>query len=190
MIKRQRSVLVSWQLVLAMVFLTGASLGCKMFGGESAQKNETGDAKSAKGLPAAQICQTLAHPNFENNSPYNGQSCSGSSYFGARDTRTASYETDTRPSFSYAAIGEQDVITKVRLSMTNRADGAEFFGAEGDAVAKLINGQPLPNEIRNAITSPLFTSGGDFTTTARIGNATVELVRSATDSKFNLTFQF
>jgi hypothetical protein len=177
-------------LVAALFLLTCASLGCKMLGGGSSQKNGGSDTKNAKGLPAAQICQLLAHPSFENRSPYDGQGCSGSTAFGATDTRTASYETDNRPSFSYAAIGEHDLITKVHLSMTKRPDGAEFFAAEGDAVAKLINGQPLPNEIRNAITSPLFTTGGDFTTTSKVGNANVELVRSATDNRFSLSFDF
>jgi hypothetical protein len=180
----------SHAMILALFLLIAASVGCKMLGGGSSQKNGGSDTKNAKGLPAAQICQMLAHPSFEKRFPYDGNGCSGSTTFGARDTRTASYETDTRPSFSYAAIGEQNVITKVRLNMTNRADGAEFFAAEGDAVAKLINGQPLPNEIKNAITSPLFTTGGDFTTTSKVGNAKVELVRSATDSRFSLSFDF
>lgn len=160
-----------------------------MLGGGT-QKNAAGDAKNLKGIPAGPICQMLAHPSFENRSPYNGEACAGSTYFGARDMRTASYETDTRPSFSYAAIGEQDVITKVRLNMTKRPDGAEFFAAEGDAVAKLINGQPLPDEIRTAITAPLSASGGNFTTTSQVGNAKVELVRSATDNRYSLSFDF
>ena len=190
MIKKQKGATVSGGLILTLVFLIGASPGCNMPGGESARKNGADDAKTAKSIPATQICQTLAHPSFENRSPYNGQSCSGSTFFGARDTRTGPSETDTRPAFSYAAIGEQDAITSVRLSMSKRADGAEFFAAQGDAVAKLINGQPLPNEIRNAITSPLAASGGDFTTASQIGNAKVKLVRSAADSRFDLSFEF
>ena len=185
MIKKQKG-----SVILALVFLTGASLGCKMLGGGSTQTNSADSAKSAKGIPAAQICQLLAHPSFESRFPYDGKGCSGSTYFGVRDTRTASYETDMRPSFSYGAMGEQDLITKVHLFMSKRPDGAEFFATEGDAVAKLINGQPLPNEIRNAITAPLFASGGDFTTTSQVGNAKVELVRSNTDSRFSLSFEF
>jgi hypothetical protein len=179
---------VSHGLVLALIFLIGASLGCKMFGGGTANTNS--DAKTTRGIPAAQICQMLAHPSFENNSAYNGAGCSGSTYFGLRDTRTASYETDIRPAFSYGAIGEQGVITKVILSMTKRPDGAQFFLSEADAVARMINGQPLPKEIENAITGSLPTSGGDFTTTSKIDKAKVELVRSNTDSRFYLTFEF
>jgi hypothetical protein len=177
----------SHAMILALFLLTGASLGCKMLGGGTSNTNS---GTTMTGLPADKICTLLAHPRFENRFPYDGNGCSGSTTFGARDTRTASFETDTRPSFSYAAIGEQNLITKVRLNMMNRADGAEFFAAEGDAVANLINGQPLPNEIKNAITSPLFTTGGDFTTTSKVGNAKVELVRSATDSRFSLSFDF
>ena len=180
-------------LILALTFLMSASLGCKMLGGGSTQTNGAGETKNAKGIPASQICQLLAHPSFENKFPYNGQSCSGSTYFGARDTRTASYEPDTRPSFSYAAIGEQDLITKVRLSMSKRPDGAEFFATEGDAVAKLINGQPLPAEIRNSIIAQRGSGGllgPKSTTTSQIGNAKVELVRSDTDDSFDLTFEF
>jgi hypothetical protein len=160
-------------------------MGCKMLGvGNNTNTNH--GAKTMKGIPAAKICQLLAHPSFESKFQYDGQSCSGSTFFGVRDSRTASYETDNRPSFSYAAIGEQDLITKVHFFMSKRPDGAEFFAAEGDAVTKLINGQPLPNEIRNAITSP----GIGFTTTSQVGNAKVELIRSATDSKFDLSFEF
>ena len=189
MIKEQRCATVSGRLILALLVLTAASLGCNMLGG-GGQKNSAGDTKNSNGIPANAICQMLAHPSFEQRSPYSGQGCSGGTYFGARDTRTASYETDTRPSFSYAAIGEQDVITRVLLSMSKRPDGAEFFAAQGDAVAKLINGQALPDEIRKAITGPLFTTGGDFTTTSQVGNAKVELVRSATDSRYSLSFVF
>jgi hypothetical protein len=189
MIKEQKRATVSGRLILALILLAAASLGCKALGGGS-ETNTAGDAKKLKGIPANAICQMLAHSSFEQRSPYNGQNCSGGTYFGARDTRTASYETDTRPSFSYLAMGEQDLITKVRLNMTKRPDGAEFFAAEGDAVAKLINGQPLPDEIRKAITAPLFTSGGDFTTRSQVGNAGVELVRSATDSRYSLSFDF
>lgn len=189
MIKEQRRVTVSGRLIVALLVLTAASLGCNMLGGGT-QKNTAADTKNSKGIPANTICQVLAHSSFEQRSPYNGQNCSGGTYFGARDTRTASYETDTRPSFSYLAMGEQDLITKVRLNMTKRPDGAEFFAAEGDAVAKLINGQPLPDEIRKAITAPLFTTGGDFTTRSQVGNAGVELVRSATDSRYSLSFDF
>lgn len=178
----------SHAMILALFLVIGASVGCKMLGGGTSNTNS--GTKTMKGIPADQICPLLAHPSFESSFPYDGNGCSGATYFGARDTRTASYETDTRPSFSYGAIGESDLITKILLTMSKRPDGAEFFAAEGDAVAKLINGQPLPNEIRNAITSPLFTSGGDFTTTSKIGNAEVELVRSATDGRFSLTFQF
>jgi len=173
-------------IVLATFLIFGASVGCKMLGGGSST-NTNGSSKTMKGIPAQTICQALAHPNFENRFPYDGKGCSGSTSFGAA---TTPYGTDKRPSFSYAAIGDQDVITSVRLNMTNRADGAEFFAAEGDAVATLINGQPLPNEIRNAITAPLFASGGDFTTASKIGDVKVELVRSATDSKFHLSFDF
>lgn len=178
----------SHAMILALFLLVGASVGCKMLGGGTSNPN--GGTKTTKGIAPDKICGLLAHPNFENKSPYDGQGCSGSTYFGARDTRTASYENDNRPSFSYSAIGENDLITRVLLSMSKRPDGAEFFAAEGDAVAKLINGQPLPNEIRNAITSPLFTTGGDFTTNSQIGNAKVELVRSATDNRFSLSFDF
>jgi hypothetical protein len=183
--RRQKRATLSGSLILSLAVLISASLGCKMLGGGT-QKDSAADTKNSKGIPANAICQMLAHPSFENRSPYNGQSCSGSTFFGARDTRTASYEPDTRPSFSYVAMGEQDVITKVRLTMTKRLDGAEFFAAEGDAVAKLINGQALPDEIRNAITAPL----SNFTTTSRVGNAGVELVLSATDSRYSLSFDF
>jgi hypothetical protein len=173
----------SQAMVLGLFLLIGASLGCKVLGGGTSNTNS--GTKTTKGIPADKICALLAHPRFENRFPYDGNGCSGSTTFGAGASGTAN-----GPSFSYAAMGEQNVITKVRLNMTNRADGAEFFAAEGDAVANLINGQPLPNEIKNAITSPLFTTGGDFTTNSQIGNAKVELVRSATDNRFSLSFDF
>jgi hypothetical protein len=188
MSKRKDDRLVSHGLILALVFLIGANLGCKMLGGGTANTNS--DAKTAKGIPADKICQLLADPGFENNSAYNGAGCSGSTYFGVKDNRTASYETDLRPAFSYGAIGEQGVITKVTLSMTKRPDGAQFFLAKADAVARMINGQPLPKEIENAITGPLSGLGGDFTTTSKIENAKFELVRSNTDNRFYLSFEF
>lgn len=173
----------SHAMILALLLLIGASVGCKMLG--SGTSNTNSGTKTTKGIPADTICPLLAHPRFENRFPYDGNGCSGSTTFGAGASGTA-----PSPSFSYAAIGEQNLITKVRLTMTNRPDGAEFFAAEGDAVAKLINGQPLPNEIKNAIASPLFATGGDFTTTSTVGNAKVELVRSAAESKFRLSFDF
>jgi hypothetical protein len=170
-------------MILALFLLIGASVGCRMLGGGTSNTNTS--TKTMKGIPADKICTLLAHPRFENRFPYDGNGCSGSTTFGA-----AASGTVKGASFSYAAIGEQNLITKVRLFMSNRPDGADFFAAEGDAVANLINGQPLPNEIKNAITSPLFTTGGDFTTTSKVGDAKVELVRSATESKFHLSFDF
>lgn len=172
----------SHTMILSLFLLISASVGCKMLGGGTSNTN--GGTKTMKGIPADKICPLLAHPSFESRFPYDGNGCSGSTTFGSGASGAA------RASFSYAAIGEQNVITKVRLFMTNRPDGAEFFAAEGDAVAKMINGQPLPNEIKNAITSPLFTTGGDFTTNSQIGNAKVELVRSATENRFSLSFDF
>ena len=188
--KRIGSPVISRRMVLAVFFLIGASLGCKMLGGGTSNTNSTDSTKAMKGIPAAQICQKLAHPSFENRSEYDGAGCSGSTYFGVKDTRTASYETDMRPSFSYAGVGDQGVINKVMLSMSKRPDGAEFFVAEADAVARMINDQPLPKEIESAITGPLSTLDNRFNKTWKIGNVTVELDRTNTDSRFYLTFQF
>ena len=187
MIKKQAAML-SGSLILALIFLTGASLGCRMFGGGSSS-NINDSVKTMKGIPADKICTALAHPNFESRFPYDGQGCSGSTYFGVRDTRTASYESDTRPAFSYGAIGEQGVITKIHLSMTKRPDGAQLFLAEAQSVARMINNQPLPKEIEDAINSAPPMSG-DFTTTSQIGNAKVEMVRSSADNRFRLSFEF
>ena len=80
--------------------------------------------------------------------------------------------------------------------MSKRPDGATFFAATGNSVAKMINGQPLPKEIEEAITGPLPATGGlagygdRFTTNAVVGNAKVELVCTNSDSGFTLTFQF
>ena len=174
-------------LVAVLIVLLAANVGCKMLGGSSVKKSGA-DSTTAKGLPADQICLALAHPSFESNSGYNGEACSGSTSFGARDTRTASYETDLRPSFSYSAIGEGGVITKVNLNMSKRSDGAEFFAAEAETVAKMINGEPLPQELRSAILSPVPMGGS--TTNVEIGNAKAELIRNAADNTFRLTFQF
>ena len=186
--KRRDGHVVRSGMVLALTFLIAASLGCKLLGSGTANTNS--DANKAKGLPATTICQMLAQPSFESRSEYNGASCSGSTYFGVKDTRTASYETDMRPAFSYAAIGEQGVITKVILTMTKRPDGAQLFMAEAEAVARMIDNQPLPKEIEDGISGSLPTTGGNFTTTAKVGAANVELVRSNTDSRFYLTFEF
>lgn len=188
--RQKRSRVVSRGMVLAAVFLFGASLGCKMLGGEATSTNGSNDTKTTKGVSATKICQMLAHPSFESGFAYDGKGCSGSTYFGAKDIRIASYETDMRPSFSYGVIGENDAIEKIMLFMSKRPDGAAFFAAEADAVAKMINGQPLPKEIEDAIKGPLSTSGGNFTTRSQIGNAEVELDRSNTDGRFSLTFQF
>ena len=190
MSKEKGSGVVSRTLISTVIFLISASLGCTMLGGGTTSKNGSGDPKAMKGIPAERLCQMLAQPTFESRSQYDGAGCSGSTYFGARDTRTASYETDMRPSFSYAAMGEEGVIKKVTLTMSKRPDGGQFFLAQTDAIARAINDQPLPKELESAITGPLSTLGGDFTTTSQVGNAKVELVRSTTDSRFYLTFQF
>jgi hypothetical protein len=159
------------------------------FGCSASDKKAAGstDAKNRKALSATQVCQMLAHPSFESRSEYNGTACSGSTYFGAADIRKAAYETDMRPSFSYAAFGEQGEIKRVFLSMSKRPDGAAFFITQADAVAKLVNDEPLPKEIETDITAPLST---DYSRTWQIGNATVELKRTKTDSTFYLNFQF
>ena len=190
MYKQKRSLTVSGGIVLAVAVLVGASMGCKMSGDGTTGNSGAGDTKGGKGISATQICQTLAQPSFESRQEYNGSACSGSTYFGASDTRQGPSDTDTRPSYSYSVLGEQDVVNRVNLNMSGRADGAQFFATQADAVAKKINGQPLPKEIETAITAPLSTSGGDFTTSSKIGDVKVDLVRSSTNSGFKLTFQF
>ncbi|HYJ87472.1 MAG TPA: hypothetical protein VEW46_15535 [Pyrinomonadaceae bacterium] len=162
------------------------------FGCSASGKKALGstDAKDRKGIPATQICQMLAHPSFESRSEYDGAGCSGSTYFGAKDIRTASYETDIRPSFGYAALGEQGEIKKVILTMSKRPDGTDFFINRANAVAKMINDEPLPKELETDITAPLSTLANDYSRTWQIGNATVELKRTKTDSGFYLSFQF
>ena len=162
------------------------------FGCSASGKKAAGitDAKDRKGIPATQICQMLAHASFESRSEYDGAGCSGSTYFGAKDIRTASYETDVRPSFSYAAIGEDGEIRKVILTMSKRPDGVDFFISRADVVAKMINDQPLPKEIETDIKAPLSTLSSEFSRTWQIGNATVELKRANTDSRVSLSFQF
>lgn len=185
--EQKRGLRVSGGIVLAVAVLVGVNVGCS--------KSETGnsgagDTKNGKAVSATKICQTLAQPSFESRQEYNGAACSGSTYFGARDTRVGPSDTDTRPAFSYSVLGENDVIDRVNLNMTGRADGGQFFAAQADAVAKMINGQPMPKEISDAITAPLSTSGGDFTTTSKIGDVKVDLVRSSTNNGYRLTFQF
>jgi hypothetical protein len=171
-------------LLASLLLLFGCSaLGTKKAGGSQ-------DAKNTKGIAASQICSLLANPRFETRFDYDGASCSGSTYFGVRDSRTASYETDLRPAFSYAAIGDQGTITRISLAMTKREDGAEFFLAEANSVALLIHDQPLAKEMEDAITGSLPATGGDFTTTSQVGNARAELVRSNTDKRFHLEFRF
>lgn len=177
--------------LMAAAVVAAVGIGCSMLGGGD---NTTSNSKSAKGLSAAAVCQVLAHPEFENKYPYNGEACSGSTYFGAKDTRVGSYESDTRAAFSYSVLGENDKIERITLNMSKRPDGATFFAATGDSVAKMISGQPLPKEIQDAITGPTFagaTGYGDrATTNGVVGNAKVELVRTNRDNGFTLTFQF
>lgn len=175
--------------LIAVLILSGFALSCSMFGGANSNGGSNA-GKTKKGVSAISVCQVLAQPTYENKFPYDGKGCSGSTFFGAKDTRAGSYETDSRPSFSYFATGEDETITKVVLNMSKRPDGAAFFLATGNSVAKAINGQPLPKEIEDSINGPMSTLGGDVTISSKSGDARVELVRSNIDSKFRLSFEF
>jgi hypothetical protein len=167
--------------------------GCSASGtGDAGDASAAGNMKNAKGVAPAKICQMLADPVFESRFEYNGSSCSGSTHFGTKDTRTMSSATDMRPAFSFLASGDQDAVNRVALSMSKRDDDAarQFFLTEAHAVARMIGDQPLPKDIESAITAPLSTSGGEFKTASKLGNATVELRRSATDSLMYLSFAF
>jgi hypothetical protein len=172
----------------AAAVLAAVGIGCSMLGGGA---DTASNSKSGKGFSAEQVCQLLAHPEFENKSSYNGESCSGSTYFGAKDAPAGN-----RSAFSYYVLGDKDTVQKINLSMSRRPDGTTFFAAQGNAVTKMISGQPLPKEIEDAITAILPASGGlagygdRFTTSAVAGNAKVELVRTNSDQGFTLTFQF
>ena len=181
-------------LIIAAGILTASGIACSIFGGSNS--NGVSNDGKKKGPSASSVCQTLAHPTFESTFPYDGKGCSGSTTFGAKDMRAGPPDTDRRAAFSYAVIGENDTITKIMLNMSKRPDGGAFFAAEANAVAKMINGQPLPKELDEAIVAPLPASGGlagygdAFTTTGQVGNAKVELVKRNSDQGFSLTFQF
>jgi hypothetical protein len=185
---RKNRPVVARGLVLAAVVLIGASLGCKMLGGGAGNTNGTSDTKAKKGLAPKEICALLDDPLFETRSPYDGSGCSGGTSFGVRDTRTGSYETDTRPHYSLAATGDADEVNRVMLLLTRRDDVAarQMYVTTADTIARMINNQPLPTEIESAITGP----PGDFNRTWQIGNAKVELDRTSAENKFYLTFQF
>ena len=162
-------------------------IGCNM---GSSSNSGANSSNRVKGPTAETICQLLARPQFESRFEYDGKSCSGSTKFGVKDTRTASYETDLRASFSYLVLGENGAVERISLNMTKRPDGGELFAGVADSVAKAISGQPLSEKMRQAITGALLTSGGNFTTTDQIGTTKVELVRSATDSIYSMNFTF
>ena len=171
----------------ALLVLAVVGIGCNIGSTENVPSNVSNSAKGPK--PDA-ICQLLARPQFESRFEYDGKSCSGSTTFGVKDTRTASYETDLRASFSYLVMGETGTVQRISLNMSKRPDGGEFFAGVSDSVSKAISGQPLSEKMRQAITGALLTSGGNFTTTDQIGTTKVELVRSATDSVYSMTFNF
>jgi hypothetical protein len=181
-------------LIIATGILASSAIACSMFGG--ANSNGSSNAAITKGPTATSVCQILAQPTFESSFPYDGKGCSGSTAFGAKDTRAGSYQPDNRPSFSYAVIGENDKISKIMLNMSRRPDGGAFFATEANMVAKMINGQPLPKELDDAIAAPLPASGGlagygdAFTTTGQVGGAKAELVKRNSDQGYSLTFQF
>lgn len=177
--------------LLAISLVATLVLGCSMLGSNNNNNNSSsGGAGKGKGLTSTKVCALLSDPMFENRSEFNGSSCSGSSHFGAPDTRGGPSDTDMRPSYSFAATGSADAITKVSLSMSRRDDGTarQFFLTQATAVAKMIDDQPLPADFENAITGPLSTLDPRFSKTWKIGAATVELTRTAADSTTYLTF--
>lgn len=173
----------------AVIVLAVLSIGCGSMSSGDPNSNLSAN-KKAKGLPAAAICQMLGHPSFESKFPYDGKGCSGSTFFGAKDTRSGSYETDNRPSFSYFGTGENETITKVVMNMSKRPDGAAFFLAEAEAVAKMINGGTLPKDIADSITAPMSTTGGDVTVSGKVGDARVEFLRTGSNGNFRISFEF
>ena len=173
-------------LLIVALILTGFAISCSMFGGSNANSNSNA-GKATKGLAATAVCQLLAHPDFESKFPYDGKGCSGSTTFGARDMRTRPSETDTRAAFSYAVIGENDKIERIMLSMSNHQGGAGLLAAEATMVAKMIDGQPLPKEIENAVNA----SYSAYTSRSqdwKIGDVKVNLFRTS-DSTM-LSFEF
>ena len=177
---------VQTNLLITALILTGFAVSCSMFGGSSSNSGSNGQ-KTAKGLAATPICQMLAHPDFESKFPYDGKGCSGSTTFGAKDMRTGPSDTDTRASFSYAVIGENDKVEKIMLNMSKRQDGGGLLAAEAAAVAKMIDGQPLPKEIETALSEPFSTytrRDQDW----KIGDVKVNLFRTSDQTR--LTFNF
>ncbi len=164
--------------------LCAAILGVGCGGGNQTGSNEVGKKDGAK-ITAEQLCAVLAQPAYENNSPFNGTACSGSTTFGAKRD-TTSVAPSTGPSFSYAVFANEGKIDRVSLNMSKRADGGEFFGAVADSVAKAISKNPMPEKIRGAITS----SYPDVTLTETVGPAGATLERSSTDNRYTLTFKF
>jgi len=164
--KNNRSILVVVALILA-----SSVIACKMFGGSNSNGIST-DAKK-KGPTATAVCQMLAHPDFEDKSPYDGKNCSGNHSFGAG------------ASFSYFVASDNDTIQMIRLIMSgDRPEVVTFFVAEANAVAKMINGEPLPEAIEKQIKY----IGAASKITREIGHVNVEFERY--DTSTSLTFEF
>lgn len=170
---------------IVVLILTGFAISCSMFSGSNSNGNAINTKK--KGPSATTVCQVLAHPDFESSFPYDGKGCSGSTYFGAKAGGTPPTLSDTRPSFSYAVIGENDKLEKVMLNLSKRQDGEALLAAEANAVAKMISGQPLPKDIETAVSEPFSTytrRDQDW----KIGDVKVTLLR--TNDLTSVAFQF
>lgn len=166
-------------LILLVGIFMMMSIGCSLMKADGGNKKDT----PKSGLDAVEVCKMLDDPVFETRSPYNGENCTGNSSFTGKAAPPAS---GNRPSFSFVAYGNKDnEIDELHLTMMNREDaaGLDFFVTEAQVIARMINEQPLPKPIEDAIRSSYVPPGSmDLKSEWKIGDAKVALVRASTSN--------
>ena len=193
---KQRSRAVSSSAVIAMILLVSIGLGCRMLGGTDRANKDNRSGTEKKGLAPAAACALINDPVFEERKKYmqqasgEGYDCSGATHFGLKNPNGPQSLNDPRPGYSYYVLGNKDVAENVFLSMSGRNDSAaqNLFVVQANAVAMMINQQPLPSEIESAITGSYL--GASTTREWTIGAAKVELFRASAGDVMSLKFKF
>lgn len=143
-------------LVGLIALATSATFGCAAAKSAAGGENEAAVKTTVKGIPTDTLCRMTEDPVFTERSRRDDD-CDADLYFGAKNT--AAYGDKSSPGFNFQSAGKDGMVYHVLLTMSPRSDAPslQFFATEAGTVSRLIDGQPLPQEIEAAITDP---SGG------------------------------
>jgi hypothetical protein len=150
-------------LVGLIALASSAVFGCSAAKSAAGGANEPVTKTTVKGIPTDTLCRMVEDPAFAERSRRDDD-CDADHYFGAKNT--AAYGDKSSPGFNFQSAGKDGMVYHVLLTMSPRTDAPalQFFATEAGTVSRLIDGQPLPQEIEAGITDPYGASDKTVTT--------------------------